>query len=105
VKSTRKPRRIYSEEFKEEAVARCNVVGPTQTCQELDIVNSVLNRWRKQYSSNSTLKEASKNKPSYDELEQEVKRLKKELGYVEEINKILKKSTAIFSNSQLRDFK
>ena len=40
-------------------------------------------------------------KPSYQELEAEIRRLKKELGYVAEINKVLKKSTAIFSSSEM----
>lgn len=88
-----------------EAVARCNAVGPTQTCQELDIVSSVLNRWRKKYSNDSDIKLKTKEKPSYEELEREVKRLKRELGYVQDINDVLKKSTAIFSKSQLRDFR
>jgi transposase-like protein len=104
VKKQPRPRRIYSEEFKQEAVARCNAVGPTQTCQELDIAGSVLNRWRKQYSEDISVK-VGKEKPSYEDLEKENKRLKKELSYVEDINDILKKSTAIFSKSHLKGSK
>ena len=105
MKKQRRPKRNYSEEFMKEAVARCNAVGPTQTCEELDISNSVLSRWRKKYSEYSDVKLKSDEKPSYEELERENKRLKRELGYVQDINEVLKKSTAIFSKSHLKDFK
>ncbi len=51
----------------------------------------------------SLLKE--ENKKSYRELEKENKRLKKELGWMEEINTVLKKSTAIFSSDQIKKSK
>ena len=93
----------YSEEFKREAVTRSKVVGPSKTCEELGIVHSVLYNWRKQYLKDFKSETNTKavEKPSYEDLEKEIKKLKKELGYVEEINKILKKSTAIFSSSHL----
>jgi len=42
---------------------------------------------------------------SYDQLEREVGRLQKENGYLKEINKVLKKSTAIFSSDHLGGLK
>lgn len=105
MKKQRRPKRNYSEEFMKEAVSRCNLVGPKQTCDELDISNSVLARWRKKYSDSSIIETKSKDKPSYEELEKENRRLKRELGYIQDINDVLKKSTAIFSNSHLKDFK
>lgn len=105
MKKKRRPTRKYSEEFKREAVARCSLVGPKQTCDELDIANSVLARWRHQYPDSHQNQQAKKEKPSYEELERENKRLKKELGYMEDINEVLKKSTAIFSKSHLKGFK
>ena len=95
----------YSEEFKREAVARCKAVGPTKTCEELGIANSLLFTWRKKYDDDSLLSDKSVKKPSYDELEKELKRVKKELGYMEEISKVLKKSTAIFSSDHIKGSK
>ena len=98
-----KSKRSYTEEFKQEAVARSKVVGATKTCEELGIVSSLLYSWKKKYDNDSVLK--STKKLSYDELEIENRRLKKELGYMEEINKVLKKSTAIFSSDQIKNSK
>ena len=94
----------YTEEFKREAVARSNAIGVTKTCQELGLVSSLLYSWKKKYDNEGIPSKESK-KPSYDELEKEVRRLKKELGYMEEINKVLKKSTAIFSSDHIKSSK
>lgn len=95
----------YSTEFKEETVARSNLVGSKQTSEELGIPAGTINRWKKELGNDSKVKigKESSTKPSYEDLEKEVKKLKKELGYVNEINRVLKKSTAIFSNIQLKD--
>ena len=92
-------RHSYTEEFKREAIARSQAVGPTKACEELGITSSLIYQWKKKYSSSSELTKAYK--PSYEVLEKENRRLKKELGYMEEINKVLKKSTAIFSSDQI----
>ena len=97
-------KKSYTEEFKREAVARSKAVGVTKTCQELGLVSSLLYNWKKKYDDDS-LPSKESNKPSYDELEKEVRRLKKELGYMEEINKVLKKSTAIFSSDHIKNSK
>lgn len=89
----------YSNEFKQEAVARSKTIGIAKTCEELGVSKAALSRWRKEFTDGQLVK--SKDKPSYEELEKENRRLKKELGYVEEINRVLKKSTAIFSKSEL----
>lgn len=89
----------YSNEFKQEAVARSKITGITRACEELGVSKAALSRWRKEFSDGKLTK--SKNKLSYEELEKENRRLKRELGYVEEINRVLKKSTAIFSSKEL----
>ena len=89
----------YTEEFKREAVARSEAVGVTKACEELDITSSTIYGWIKKYSGSF---KKSENKPSYEELEKENRKLKRELGYMEEINKVLKKSTAIFSSDQIK---
>jgi transposase len=91
----------YTEEFKREAVARSEAVGVTRACEELDITSSTIYGWIKKYSGSPSSKNPE-NRPSYEELEKENRRLKRELGYMEEINKVLKKSTAIFSSDQIK---
>jgi transposase len=91
----------YTEEFKREAVARSQTVGAATVCKELGITSSTLYGWIKKYSD-SPSSQGPKDRPSYEELEKENRKLKKELGYMEEINKVLKKSTAIFSSDQLK---
>tara|TARA_B100001248_G_C27395404_1_gene465204 strand:+ start:1871 stop:2170 length:300 start_codon:yes stop_codon:yes gene_type:complete len=93
----------YSEEFKREAVARCEAVGPAKTCEELGIASSLLYSWKKKYGDDTLVKDPKK--PSYADLEKENRRLKKELGYLDEINKVLKKSTAIFSSDHINNSK
>ncbi len=99
-----KTKKSYTDEFKREAVARGKAIGPTKACEELGIAPSLLYGWRNKFS-NDRSSEKSTKKPSYDELETEVKRLKKELGYMDEINKVLKKSTAIFSSDHIKNSK
>jgi transposase-like protein len=91
----------YTEEFKREAVARSQAVGVATACEELGITSSTIYGWIKKYSDLPSSR-GSVEKPSYEELEKEVRKLKKELGYMEEINKVLKKSTAIFSLDQFK---
>jgi transposase len=99
VEKGRKKGKRYSPDFKEEALARCLENGVTQTSQELGVCQATLNRWKKESSESG--RKGAKNKPTYEELEKENRRLKKENGWLEEINRVLKKSTAIFSSNHL----
>lgn len=90
----------YSDEFKAEAVAKCLEIGVKQTSKELGVSTQSLNLWVRMSKADGS---RVSGKPSYEELEKENRKLKRELGYVGEINKILKKSTAIFSASELGD--
>ena len=99
----RRQRRIFTEEFKREAVELVEKIGISKAEKELDIVNSVLRGWRKKYQSSET--KPSSGKKSYSDLEKENRRMAKEIGYLKEINKVLKKSTAIFSNDQMGGLK
>ncbi len=100
----KRTRIVYPHEFKEQAVARCEEVGRSKTCSELGISYSALDRWKSELF-NETNDLSTTSRPSYEELEKENRRLKKEIGYIEEINKVLKKSTAIFSSEQIRGLK
>ena len=93
----KKTRQSYSPEFKAEAVAKCLEIGVSRTSKELGVTAITLKNWMVK----SQRGPVDDGKPSYEDLERENRRLKKELGYVGEINKILKKSTAIFSNSEM----
>lgn len=99
----KRKRNFYTPEFKREAVERSKAIGVTKTKDELGISLAALTRWRKEFSENPSKLET--NKPSYEELEKEVRRLKKENGYIEEINRVLKKSTAIFSRHEMGGIK
>ncbi len=95
----------YSEEFKLEAVKLSDEVGPKQAAQDLGIGFSTLNNWRSRIKETGTVSKSSDIKKSYEDLEKENRKLKKELGYMKQINDVLKKSTAIFSSNQIGDTK
>lgn len=97
---TRKNRK-FSDEFKAEAVAKSSKLGTNLTCKELGIASATLRGWILKATGNQPLGE----KPSYEDLERENQRLRKEVGYINEINRILKKSTAIFSAGEIAGIK
>ena len=99
----RRKRRIFTDEFKQETVELIEKIGITKAARELDIESSVLRSWRKKYSESQS--RPSSGKKSYSDLEKENRRMAKEIGYLKEINKVLKKSTAIFSNDQMGGLK
>ncbi len=101
---TKPKKKIYTKEFKIQAVERCKTKGLKQTSKDLGVCTASLSSWKKLFDPSSSLSR-SKDMPTYEELQKEVKHLKKELSYVEEINDILKKSTAIFSNEKYRGLK
>ena len=102
-KKNKRTRRTFSEEFKQEAIELIDKIGLSKAEHELDIGESTLRAWRKKFRSPEA--ENSQAKKSYQELERENRKLAKEIGYLREINKVLKKSTAIFSNDQLVNLK
>ena len=94
----KKSSRPYSSEFKAEAVARCLRSSVSETSRELGVNTTTLRDWIRK-SGNDT--KPGSEKMSYEELEKENQRLKKEIGYISQINDILKKSTAIFSSKEM----
>lgn len=96
-KKQRRPRRKFTEEFKREAVELSRKMGITKASEELDVDGATLRNWRLKEES----KGSPKGKKSYAELERENRKLTKENGYLKEINKVLKKSTAIFSSDHM----
>lgn len=105
IKPKRKKKRTFSEEFKKEAVELANRIGNSQAARELGLNESSIRSWRKKLNPTALDSVKNKDKKSYSELEKENRRLKKELGWMQEINKVLKKSTAIFSQDQIKNKK
>ena len=95
----RKPRRQFTEEFKREAVALYERIGGSKAAAELDLNAAQIRQWRKKFKPDQTAPQAGQK--TYAELEKENRRLSKENGYLKEINKVLKKSTAIFSQDHM----
>ncbi len=93
-----KKRPTYSQEFKAQALVKCEEIGITKTSKELGVAPATLNAWKRKATEKDKKPDG---KPSYQDLEKENQRLRKELGYVNEINDILKKSTAIFSSKEM----
>lgn len=90
-------RRTFSEEFKAEAVELAEKIGPTKAGRELGVQESSIRRWTQ--NCNPSI---SQPKQTISDLEKEVRKLKKELEYVRKINDVLKKSTAIFSQEEVK---
>ena len=105
MKTKARKNRRFNDEFKLEAIALAKKLGNSQAARELDIHESSIRDWIKKFESPEKITVAAKSKKSYSELEKEVKRLQKELGYMKEINKVLKKSTAIFSSDHMGSLK
>lgn len=98
-----KPRRCFSDDFKREAVVVS--VSSRQTLVELGgmlgIAPNLLSRWRREWivtksSSDKAVRNSGPEK-SVQDLEREVKRLKKQLQRVELENAILKKADEYFA--------
>ena len=99
----RRKRRKFTAEFKAEAIELINKIGVSRAASELDIDEGTLRVWRKKFQNPES--PVASGKKSYSELEKEIRRLNKEIGYMKEINKVLKKSTAIFSRDHMGGLK
>lgn len=106
MQSKKRTKRRYSAEFKQEAVALACRIGNKAASEELGVHVTSIQLWKNQLSTDdSSSKNGTSSRKSYAELEKEVRRLAKENGYLKEINKVLKKSTAIFSSDHMGNFK
>ena len=76
----KRPRRRFSEEFKREAVAlyQSSGVSATQLCVDLGVSQSLLYRWAREFRD----PQPRADQPSYEELEKEVRRLRRELDFL-----------------------
>ena len=98
-KSGRRPRRRFSEEFKEGAVRLVLNEGKTvgAVARELDLTASALSLWVKQAEAERTKGKSGLMKEEREELA----RLRKDLRIVTEERDILKKAVAFFAKETL----
>jgi transposase len=87
--------RSYTPAFKKEAVAMAKEIGSSETARKLGIPLANIDKWK----SGHSMKLASS--PEQKELQDEIKKLKRQLEQAEAINEILKKTAAIFSKDHL----
>jgi transposase len=92
--------RFYTREFKLEALRLSETSGKSmaQIARELGIPDGVLYRWRRQLREEPQT--AFPGKGHQGELEEENRRLRRELERVQQERDILKKAIAIFSHGQ-----
>ncbi len=92
-----KVQKTYTKEFKEEAVRLAQSSGKpiAQVARELGISDTSIHQWRKELSEHG--KEAFPGSGHQTALEEENRRLKRELERVQQEREILKKVLSIFS--------
>ncbi len=92
-----KVQKVYTREFKQEAVRLAQTSGKpiAQVARELGISDTSIHQWRKELAENGS--EAIPGKGHQTALEEENRRLKRELERVQQERDILKKAVGIFS--------
>jgi transposase len=92
-----KIQKVYTKEFKEEAVRLAQTSGKSiaQVARELGISDTSIHQWRRELVENGT--EAFPGKGHQTQLEEENRRLKRENETLRQEREILKKAVSIFS--------
>ena|SRR6266851_4444072 len=92
-----KVQKIYTKEFKEEAVRLAQTSGKpiAHIARELGISDTSIHQWRRELAEHS--KDAFPGSGHQTVLEEENRRLKRELERVQQEREILKKVLSIFS--------
>ncbi|MBK9038932.1 MAG: transposase [Bdellovibrionales bacterium] len=94
-------RRVFSEEYKAEAIDLAEKMGTTKASQDLGINPANIRRWKIEAQSGR----AASGAKTYEELELEVRELRKENEYLNKVSDVLKKSLGIISKDQMRNSK
>jgi len=97
MEQNKKPRkyRVYSAEFKKEAVELAKELGSAETSRKLGVPLSNIDKWRSGHSMKAAVS------PSEKEYLNEIKQLKRELERSHAVIEVLKKTAAIFSKDHL----
>lgn len=92
----------YTEEFRRETVQllESSSKAVPELAQELGINPKSLYRWRSQYGGNRPISKSNQTKDDSNDLEAEVKRLRRDNKVLQQERDILKKAISIFSRSQ-----
>jgi transposase len=92
-----KIQKVYAREFKQEAVRLAQTSGKpiAQVARELGISDTSIHQWRKELAEHG--QEAFPGSGHQTKLEEENRRLKRELERVQQERDILKKVVSIFS--------
>ena len=92
-----KVQKVYSKEFKEEAVRLAQTSGKpiAQIARELGISDSAIHGWRRELAEHG--QEAFPGKGHQTALEEENRRLRREVERLQQERDILKKAVSIFS--------
>jgi transposase len=95
---SRRERRAFTEDFKQEAVWLTETSGRTisQIAKDLDLGLSTLTRWKRQY------READLLAGPHDDKDKELARLRKENELLRQERDLLKKATAFFAKETSR---
>lgn len=90
---TKQERRVFTEEFKREAVRLLKTSGRTiaQVAEDLGIGLSTLTRWKNIY------READPSLEQHDDVTQELVRLRKENAILRQEREILKRAATFFA--------
>ena len=89
------PRRRYTDDFKAQAVALAQSIGPTKAAQQLDLSVKTLANWLTAAKAVRPLSAPSRQPVS--EIESELARLRAENATLKMEREILKKATAFFA--------
>jgi transposase len=94
-----KEQRVFTKEFKREAVRLAQTSGKsmTQIARDLGISDSALHSWRKHFADSG--EQAFPGKGHQMELEEENRRLRRENDILKQEREVLKKAVRIFAQS------
>lgn len=87
--------RKYTPEFKVEAVKLAKEIGSGEASKKLNVPPSCIDKWKSGHAMKSAMS------PELKALQDENKKLKRELEQEKAINLVLKKTAAIFSRDHL----
>ncbi len=92
----KRTKRHFTPEFKQQAVELASRIGASRAARQLGINLSNLRNWKAKGT------ERSKPKPEDLNLQEENRRLQKEVDDLKKVNMILKRAAAFFSQDHLK---
>ena len=101
---SRRKHRMYSDEFKREALQLVETSGKTiaEIERDLSLSSGLLHKWRQRYQISDVASETTIERSEIEQLKAELRRVKRENRVLREERDILKKTVQIFSQDDLR---